>query len=172
MREEGEETHKAKRKDAESAHRMRPHPRPKNPQMPRRHHQIPQEVPRRQALNHPTTPRIAIHALHRPHSLALLIHRHDPQRRGIDAAALDQRDDVHVPVEAGARVEGRVDGGEEVVGEPGGEERLDGLVEEEGEGDLVDVVGQGGEGEEVGERGGEGGEEGGRGGEGVEHGGK
>lgn len=129
---------------------MRPHADPKDANIPTRHHEIPQEIPGRQPLNHPTPTRIPIHPLQRTHVHPLLIREHDPQCRGIDGAGLHQRHDVHVPVDLGAPVEVRVDGGEEVGGEERGEDRLHKLVEHEGGDKFVDVEGEGGEGEGAG----------------------
>lgn len=59
---------------------------------------------------------------------------------------------MDVPVELVAAVEGGVDLGEENGRDPGGEDGLDELVEGEEEEDFVDVVGEQGKGETVGER--------------------
>lgn len=124
-------TYKTKTEHAQGTHAMRPHPPAEDAHIPARDHQIPQEVPSSQALNHATPARVAVHALHGAHVHALLVHVHDPQRGGIDGARLHERDDVHVPVDLRAPVELRVDGWEEVAGYQGGDDGLDELVEEE-----------------------------------------
>lgn len=72
---------------------------------------------------------------------------------------------MDIPVEFGAGVQERVGFGKEAGGEVGGEAGADEVVEGRCEEEFVDVEGEGGEGEEVGEGSGEGLEDG-RGGEG------
>ncbi len=59
---------------------------------------------------------------------------------------------MHVPVDLCAPVELRVDGREEIAGYQRRDDGLDELVEEERGDQFVDVKGEGGEGERVGER--------------------
>lgn len=96
---------------------MCPDAQPKYPDIPRRHHKIPQEIPTRKTLYQPARTRVAIHPLNhrRAHLTALFIREHDPQRQTIDETALDHRHDVHVPVYPCAPVQLRVYVGEQRV---------------------------------------------------------
>lgn len=143
-------TYKSKGKHTQRTHSMRPHADAEDANIRTRHHQIPQKVPRGKPLNHSTPARIPIHPLQRAHIHSFLVHIHHPQRRRIDAAGLHQRDDMDVPVDLRASVEGRVDPGEEIRGCERGEDGLHELVEEKGGDDFVDVRGQGREAEGVG----------------------
>lgn len=58
---------------------------------------------------------------------------------------------MYVPVDTGAVIEFRVDRGKDIGTEQRGDKRLDGLVEDEGEEDLMDVIGQSSEGDGVSE---------------------
>lgn len=77
---------------------------------------------------------------------------------------------MDVPVQLGALVEGRVVGGEEAAGDPGGAVAVDEVVEKEGDENLMDVEGETGEVEGAGEGRREGREEWRVVEEGVEHG--
>lgn len=66
---------------------------------------------------------------------------------------------MDVPVQLGALVENRVDGGKEAAGDPGGAVAVDEVVEKEGDEHLMDVEGETGEVEGAGEGRREGGEE-------------
>ena len=167
MKNEG--THESERENTQRAHSMRPHAQSEDSQIATRHHQIPQEIPRREALDHTTAPGVAVDTLRRAHGSPLLVNPHDPQGGGIDAAALHEGDDVHVPVDAGAAVQVWVDAREQRGGEPRREHGLHEFVEEEGQDYLVDVVGEGGEGEGLGDRCTNGGEPGRWSGNGIEH---
>lgn len=126
---------------------MRQQPPTKNPHIPHTDHQIPQKVTRREPLHHAPGPRVPPHAALHAHGAPLRVRPHDPQGQPVDEHRLRQRDDVHVPVELGAGVEGRVGGREELGGEVGGEAGADEVVGCGGEEELVDVEGEGGEGE-------------------------
>lgn len=78
---------------------------------------------------------------------------------------------MDVPVQPRAGAEGWVDAREELARQVGGDVAADGVVDEGGEEELVDVEGEGGEGERIGEGGREADEGWGRGdGEWVVHG--
>lgn len=149
---------------------MRQQPPPEHSHIHAADHEIPKKIPRRKPLNHAAATRVAPDALGPSHGLALLIRPDDPERKGVDQAALHQRHDVHVPVQLRARRQRGVGGGEEPPREEGREVGVDAVVEEEGGEDLVRVQRERGQAEEVGDGLREGGEEGGRGEEGVEHG--
>lgn len=71
---------------------------------------------------------ISVDALAGGHGLAFLVGEHDPQGQDADGDALDQRDNVDVPVELGALIEMGIVAGEEDRREPWGQHRVDELV--------------------------------------------
>jgi hypothetical protein len=137
-------THESKTKHHQRRNSMRQQPPSEHAHIHATNHQIPEKVPRRKPLNHPTATGIAPDALGPSHGLALLVDPDDPQRERVDQATLHQRHDVHVPVQLRARRQGGVGGGEEPSREERGQVGVDAVVEEEGGEDLVRVEGEGG----------------------------
>lgn len=134
---------------------MREHAPAENVHISRAHVQIPQEVSKRKALQK------TAHAIVAPDpllpvviaapGLALLIKEDDVQAQGVDQAALGERDDVHIPADAGAAVEIGVGLRAQAGGEDGRDDVGDEDVEAECEQDLVCVQRQRGQAEEVGD---------------------
>ena len=146
---EGGRTYKPEAEHHQRSHRMRQQPPPKHTHIHDTDPQVPQKVSRGETLNHAPSPRIAPHPFLPAHARPLLVHSHDPERHGVDEHALEEGDDVDIPVEFRAGGEGRVDGGEEAGGEEGGEVGVDEAVGYRGEEELVDVVREGDEAEGV-----------------------
>jgi hypothetical protein len=103
---------------------------------------VPEEVARGKRLHNPTAARVAPDALFVVHAAALLVRKHNPEGDAIDDQALDERDDVGVPVGFLCAVMARIVLGKQLVGEHGRDDGLDEGVEEGGADDFVDVQGQ------------------------------
>lgn len=113
--------------------------------------QIPNKIAGGKALHHAARARIPPQTLARGHDLPLMIqHEHDDGER-VDDARLHQRDHMRVPGDFGPGPQAGVDGGEKVGGEARGDGDVDGVVEEEGEEDLVGVLRESVQGETGGE---------------------
>lgn len=134
-------TYESEQIDSKSTNGMSQRAEPKNIKVPRRHDEVPEEVPCRECLHHAAGARVPPDSLLPPHGAALLIGEHDPERERVDERALDERDDVGVPVEAAAAREVVVDVRHEEAGDEGRERVVDYAVEEGGEEDLVDMEG-------------------------------
>lgn len=109
--------------------------------------QVPDKVAAGHGLDHARGARVAPYPLLKVGLGALLIDKNDPEGEGVDQGALDERDDVGVPVGLLApRVLGVVLG-EEEVRDDRRDDHLDEGVEERGADHLVHVEGQRREGE-------------------------
>lgn len=97
---------------------MEPNPNPKDTEMSCTNDQIPEEVACRESLNKPAGTGVPVHAFHGavPHVVALLICEHYPQRQRVDEARLDERNNMYVPIDAGATGKLSVDVWEEQRG--------------------------------------------------------
>ena len=165
------QTYKAKGEDYECADAVGKHAVAKEVDIANGNGQVPEEVARRQALDHAAAARVAPDALLPVHVLALLVDEHDPEGEDVDDAALEQRDHVDVPAEAPLTGELGIADGENGAREDRAEVEVDEGVEGEGEQHFVDVQRQGGEVVAVGEGlDGAGEPRDGRDGEGIEHG--
>lgn len=67
--------------------------------------QIVHKVSRRKSQDEPASTGISIHTLRRGHRFPLLVCEHHPEGEGVDQGALDQRNDMDVPVELGTAIE-------------------------------------------------------------------
>ena len=135
-------TYKAEGKHCQRSHRMGQHSPSKDANMHATYAQIPQKIPGREALYHPSSagvPPYSSPPIHRP---PLLVRPHDPERHAVDYARLHERDEVDVPVELGARWEDGIALRDQQPREEGREEVLREEVEGEGDEDLVRVQGQ------------------------------
>ena len=113
--------------------------------------QVPQEVSAGKCLDQTASTGVAMHLGQPVHLAPLVIVPHDPQGKHADESALDEGHDVHIPVELCAGIEAGVYAGEEEAREDWRDEDVDGVVENEGEEDFVDVQREGVEGEIVGD---------------------
>lgn len=86
------------------------------------------EIPHGHGSHQSAATRVPVDALAGIHGLALLVGKHDPQGQGVDGDALNERDNMNVPVELGALVQLRVVTGEEDRGEAWRQHRVDELV--------------------------------------------
>lgn len=114
--------------------------------------EIPHEIPRRERLQQATRARIPPYPSRPVHVPALVVEDDHVQRERADDDALEQRHDVHVPVDCCAFVEVGVGCRTEERGEAGGDPDVDDGVEGYCEEDLVDVEGESWEGEVRGQR--------------------
>lgn len=85
------------------------------------------------------------------HLRALIVGDADPEGQGVNKSRLEERDNVDIPVDAGALVELRVDGREQACRQPGRDDGVCHMVEQHGKQQLVDVQRQSLEGHVVGE---------------------
>ena len=79
------------------------------------------------------------------HLIALVVVEHHVQCKRVDEQGLHERDNVDIPVYARAPCQVLIGVGKEVGAYEGGDDGLDGLIEERCEEDFMDVVRQGGE---------------------------
>lgn len=101
-------THESKTEHYQRRHRMRQQAPSEHAHIHATDDKVPEEVPRRKALDHAIPARVAPDALGPGHALTLLVREDDPEGEGVDQAALHQRHNVHVPVQLRARRQGRV----------------------------------------------------------------
>lgn len=92
-------THESKRVNGQSADGVGKQTQPKDIQVENGHQQIPDKVTAGHSLDHARGAGIPPDALLEVGIPALIIDEDDPQREAIDQGALDQRDDVGVPVD-------------------------------------------------------------------------
>lgn len=112
--------------------------------------EVPDEVAGGEGLDHGGAARVAPEALLPVHLAALLVDEDDPEGQGVDGGALDEGDDVHVPIELLGLGEGGVLGREEARGQHGRDDAAHELVEGGYYDDLVDVQRERGQVEVVG----------------------
>ena len=108
-------TYESQREHDKSRDGMHQQPWPKDAQIPKTYLQIPQEIARRERLDHTPRPRISPYSFLPAHALALLVSDHHPYCSCADEDALDQADDVDIPVDLASKRKTRVDGGEEAA---------------------------------------------------------
>jgi hypothetical protein len=142
-REKTGKTYEAQGEDAKRRDSMEKHPHAKYAHILQRDHQIPQEVPSSKGLNKPTRPSVPMYSFPLIHSIPLPICPHNPQREPADDGRLHKGHNVHVPVQFGARIKGRVDAREEVAAEDWRDVFVGNMVEDEGEGYFVEVEREG-----------------------------
>lgn len=118
---------------------MRQHAGPEDVDVARADAQVPDEVAAGEGLDHAAGARVAEDALPVLHLAALLVDVGHPQRQRVDQRRLEDADDVDVPVDAGAPVEGRVRAREQAPRDEGRGVRLDRLVPESRDEHLMDV---------------------------------
>ena len=109
-------THESQTKHHHGTNSMRQHSLPKNIHVARTHPQIPQKIPQRKSLYKPRRARISPHPPLPAQRRSFVVVIQHPQTRDAHNAALDEADNVHVPVDARAGVEGVVDFGDEGLG--------------------------------------------------------
>jgi hypothetical protein len=131
---------------------MSQQPKTKDIQVQQGDAEIPDEITHRKSLNQAASAGITPNALLIVHGLALLVESHNPQRQGVDENALDERDDVGVPVGLLRAVVARVELREQPVREHRRHDNLGEGVEEGGGKHLVDVQGESWHGQPLGER--------------------
>lgn len=124
---------------------MGPNARAKDPDISGADNNVPDKVASGKCLDHPRGTCISVDALDCTvlHVITFLIGPHDPQGQAIDQRRLQQRHHVDIPVDSSSSIELLVDVGEEDVGQEWRDDRLGGLVQDEGEKDLVDMVWEG-----------------------------
>lgn len=138
----GREAYEAEEEDGAGRDGVCKHARTEDVDVPCAHEQIPHEVATSQTLEEAQGAVVAPDLASPVHVVAIRVVVHDPQSGRVDEQALCHGDDVHIPVEARTVVEGAVGLGEEAAGQGGRDHGVDGLVEDYGKEDLVDVQGQ------------------------------
>ena len=152
----GEVAYESETEDRKRGHGVRDEPKPHDIDMKHADEQIPDEVARRISHHGAAAGIIREHTIKRCIcDCALGVEEHSPQRDGADEDALDEGDDVDIPVYPRARVERVVELRDEQAGECGGDDEVDELVGDEREEYVVDVEGESGEADTVGEGNGE-----------------
>lgn len=101
--------------------------------------QVPDEVTSCQTLQEAQSAIVAPDLAGPVHAVALSVVIHDPQSSRVDQQALDHRYNVYIPVDACAPVERVVCLREQVTRQGGRDDDVDGLVEDKGDDDLVNV---------------------------------
>lgn len=142
------ETHESKAKHHQRTHGMRQHAPAEYARVHGRDDKIPQEIARRQSLDHAGRARIPPHTLLQPHGAPLVVLPDDPQRQRVDQQRLAERHGVHVPVDLGPSRQMGVDGRKEPARDQGREVGVDELVPRCGDEDLVCVQRESRKGEE------------------------
>lgn len=98
-------TYESKTKHPQSANSMEQHPDAEYLQVNRADDQIIRKVPRCQSEDESAAAGISVNALLGGHGFALVVSEHDPQGHGVDHGALDEGDDMNIPVDLCAAVE-------------------------------------------------------------------
>lgn len=137
--------YEAEEKDCAGRNGVCKHARAEDVDVPCAHEQIPHEVATSQTLKEAQGAIVAPDLASPVHVIAVCVVVHDPQSGRVDEQALDHGNDMYIPVEARTVVEGAVSLREEAVGQSGRDYSVDGLVEDYGKEDLVDVQGQRGQ---------------------------
>lgn len=144
-------TNKAKGVDGQGADGVGEQAEPEDIKVQQGDAQVPDEIAAGKRLDHARRAGIPPNPLLKVHVLALFVDKHGPQGEAIDQHALDERDDVGVPVGLLGAAVLRVVLGEEEVGDKGRDGNMDEGVEGGGAEDLVDVQRQGGKREQLGQ---------------------
>lgn len=119
---------------------MEEHADTEHPDMYGAHDQVVDEVSDAKGLDQATGTSISENALCGGHGPALLIDVHNPQRGGIDDDALNERDDMDIPVQLGAAAQLGIGLRKEDRRQPRRDERVDDLVKDKGENDFMGMV--------------------------------
>lgn len=91
--------------------------------------EVPEEIAGGKGLDHAGAARVAPEALPPIHLAPLLVDVDDPEGQGVDGGALDEGDDVDVPVQLLAPGQGAILGREEAGGQHGRDDAAHELVE-------------------------------------------
>lgn len=142
--------YEAKRVDEKSADGVGQHAEAKDVHVSGGDEEVPEEVAGGQSLDHAGAARVAPEALAPVHLPALVVDVDDPEGEGVDGGALDEGDDVDVPVELLGLGQDAVLGREEAGGQRGRDNAAHELVEDGYYDDLVDVQRERGQVEVVG----------------------
>jgi hypothetical protein len=102
MPRERSKTYKPKTKDAQSADGMKQHTKPEQIDVQCTDDQVINKITRSKSLYEPIRTGISMHPLIDIHPFPFFIRKHDPERYDIDENTLHKRDDVDVPIQAGA----------------------------------------------------------------------
>lgn len=97
---------------------MEQHAHAKHSNMHRADYDIVDEVSLCQGLEESTHARVSVDTLSGIHVLAFFVEEHDVQGESVDEYALDEGDDMDVPIELGAFVQLWIVAGEQDRGEP------------------------------------------------------
>ncbi len=122
-------TYETERVDEKSADGVGQHTQAKDVHISGGDEEVPEEIAGGESLDHGRPARVSPKTLLPVHLLPLLIDVHDPQGQGVDGGALDEGDDVDVPVELLGLGQRAILGGEEAGGQHGRDDAADELVE-------------------------------------------
>lgn len=100
----GGETYKPKAKHPQGTNSMKQHAHAKHPNMHRTDDDIVDEVSLCQGLKESGHARVSVDALSGIHVLTFFVDEHDIQGEDVDEHALDEGDDMDVPIELGSFV--------------------------------------------------------------------